>query len=155
MGSDIPHTVLTLEKSHGHGPEHQEREIKDILSLFPGIYNSYQDGQEQFGPGIVIYVPETRKDAGFLAVSQMPHGDGMRELTLHLRAQVPDQNHVPVVFLYKCGCVSGYVMTAGYAMQPGQPNFATITAEVYGHLDAVKAPRFVGEEPPETWELDL
>lgn len=152
----MANTVLTLHEQHTHGANQHTLETKSVLSLFPGIYDTYVDGVAAHGPGVVIYAPETRSSAGYLPLDGITESDGMVELIQYLQANTPDDNHVPVMFIYKCGCVSGYVMTAGFSLSPGVPDFARVTAEIFGHLDDVRSPRFVGEHTvPNPWDIEL
>lgn len=152
-----PRTEIVWLDEHGHGKGQQEIEARNVLALFPGIYNTYVDGLERFGDGVVVYAPETRQTAGFIPLGGIDNGHAMLELLGRLKEKTPDRNHVPVVFMYTCGHVSGYVVTASFAWNTGEPDMAEITCQMYAELVKAKPPRFVGEEPavPEPWDFDL
>lgn len=153
----MSNTILELFEQHSHGEQQQALEVRNILTLFPGLYDRYVSGLQQFGEGVVIYTPDTRQTAGYMAAGSFPDEDGMMELMAMLRERAPDMNHVPVVFLYQCGCVSGYVMTAQIAWPPGTAeDMAQVTAAIYGHLTTIGSPRFVGEDDvSQPWDIEL
>lgn len=153
----MENTFIVWLEEHGHGPGRQEEEIRSILTVFPAIYDKYAANQEQFGAGVIIYAPEHRRDAGFAPMDGMPESQGMTDMILKMRELTPDMNHVPVVFIYTCGHVSGYVLTGAYSLKPSEPSMARVVSEVYGELHTVKPPKFVGETPssPEPWDLEL
>lgn len=148
-------TFIKLD-SHGHGDDAAEYEMKNILRLFPGLYNTYRLGLDTLGPGVVVYVPETNDVAGYAPVEPQEQGGAITEMIEILRDATPNLNYVPVMFMYKCGHVSGYILTALISPVPGVPNIAEITGQFFGQvIDAERRPASYRSHQANPWEMDL